>query len=32
MYSYDGYKAIIEKHLLDYIPKIDTKAKILLIL
>lgn len=29
MYSYDGYKAIIEKHLLDYIPKIDTKAKIL---
>lgn len=29
MYSYDEYKAIIEKHLLDYIPKIDTKAKIL---
>ena len=29
MYNYDEYKAIIEKHLLDYIPKIDIKARTL---
>ena len=29
MYSYDEYKTIIEKHLLDYIPKIDIKARTL---
>ncbi|WP_273227346.1 polyprenyl synthetase family protein [Mogibacterium timidum] len=29
MHSYDEYKAIIEQHLLDYIPKIDIKARTL---
>ena len=29
MYNYEEYKSIIEKHLLDYIPKIDIKARTL---
>ena len=29
MYDYNEYKALIEEHLLDYIPRIDTKAQML---
>ena len=29
MYDYNEYKALIEEHLLDYIPKIDIKAQTL---
>lgn len=29
MYDYNEYKALIEEHLLDYIPRIDTKAQTL---
>lgn len=29
MHNYEEYKSIIEKHLLDYIPKIDIKARTL---